>query len=59
MRLGFHGRVDTVTGSRFLLDLTETRLPVDCGLFQGLKALRKAVKQPDRRQRRRPKPTES
>jgi metallo-beta-lactamase family protein len=39
-RLSFYGAAGTVTGSRFLLDGGGTRVLVDCGLFQGLKALR-------------------
>ncbi|MGH9884704.1 MAG: MBL fold metallo-hydrolase RNA specificity domain-containing protein, partial [bacterium] len=38
--LSFLGAVGTVTGSRFLVRAGETRLLVDCGLFQGLKSLR-------------------
>jgi metallo-beta-lactamase family protein len=38
--LQFLGATGTVTGSRFLLDTPQARLLVDCGLFQGLKALR-------------------
>ncbi len=40
MRLSFHGAAGTVTGSRYLLEANDTRLQVDCGLFQGLKELR-------------------
>lgn len=40
MKLSFLGAVETVTGSRFLLDTEYSRLLVDCGLFQGLKKLR-------------------
>lgn len=40
MKLTFLGAADTVTGSRFLLETDETRLLVDCGLFQGFKKLR-------------------
>ncbi len=39
--LGFHGAARTVTGSRYLLDLDGNRTVIDCGLFQGHKALRK------------------
>ena len=35
-----HGGAGTVTGSRHLLTHGDTRLLVDCGLFQGLKNLR-------------------
>jgi len=38
--LAFLGAVGTVTGSRFLVTVAETRVLVDCGLFQGLKSLR-------------------
>jgi metallo-beta-lactamase family protein len=36
----FLGAARTVTGSKFLVDLDDHRLLVDCGLFQGLKELR-------------------
>jgi len=36
----FLGAAGTVTGSRFLLSCGETKVMVDCGLFQGLKELR-------------------
>lgn len=39
-RLSFHGGAGTVTGSKFLLETSGTRLLIDCGLFQGLKQLR-------------------
>ncbi len=38
--LSFLGAAETVTGSRFLIDTPQARVLVDCGLFQGLKALR-------------------
>jgi hypothetical protein len=38
--LRFLGATDTVTGSRFLVDTPHARVLIDCGLFQGLKALR-------------------
>jgi metallo-beta-lactamase family protein len=38
--LTFLGAARTVTGSKHLLQLGERRLLVDCGMFQGLKALR-------------------
>jgi metallo-beta-lactamase family protein len=39
--LTFLGAAGTVTGSRFLVDGAETRILVDCGLFQGLADLRR------------------
>lgn len=41
MRLTFHGAAGTVTGSRHLLEAGDQRVLVDCGLFQGLKQLRR------------------
>jgi metallo-beta-lactamase family protein len=38
--LTFFGAAGTVTGSRYLVDLGDHRVLVDCGLFQGLKELR-------------------
>lgn len=38
--LTFLGAARTVTGSKYLLELDNTRILVDCGLFQGLKDLR-------------------
>ncbi len=38
--LTFLGAARTVTGSKTLLEAGETRVLVDCGLFQGLKELR-------------------
>lgn len=35
MRLGFHGGVGEVTGSRHLLEAEGLRVLLDCGLFQG------------------------
>lgn len=40
MRLSFHGATGTVTGSRFLLEQGDTRILVDCGLYQGYRELR-------------------
>ena len=40
-RLDFLGAAGTVTGSRFLISHNGTRLLVDCGLFQGLRELRR------------------
>ncbi len=40
MKLTFLGAARTVTGSKHLLDAGGVRILVDCGMFQGLKALR-------------------
>jgi metallo-beta-lactamase family protein len=43
-RLTFHGAAETVTGSKYLLESGsesgDSRVLIDCGLFQGLKELR-------------------
>lgn len=39
-QLTFQGAARTVTGSKYLLEHGDTRVLVDCGLFQGLKELR-------------------
>ena len=39
--LTFLGGAGTVTGSKFLVDAAGTRVLVDCGLFQGLRDLRR------------------
>jgi len=36
-KLSFYGATGTVTGSRFLLEVDNQRILVDCGLFQGRK----------------------
>lgn len=38
--ISFLGAAGTVTGSKFLLSCGDTKVLVDCGLFQGLKELR-------------------
>ena len=40
MRLKFLGAAHTVTGSCYLLETQGERILVDCGLFQGSKAIR-------------------
>ncbi len=40
MRLQFLGAAQTVTGSKYLVEVGAGRILVDCGLFQGFKALR-------------------
>ena len=39
-RISFLGAAGTVTGSKYLVETDAARILVDCGLFQGLKALR-------------------
>jgi metallo-beta-lactamase family protein len=39
-QLRFLGAAGTVTGSKFLVSYEDTRILLDCGLFQGLKDLR-------------------
>jgi metallo-beta-lactamase family protein len=39
--LEFLGAAGTVTGSKFLLEIQGRRVLVDCGLYQGLKELRR------------------
>lgn len=40
MKLKFLGAAETVTGSKFLLQTTNKRILIDCGLFQGHKKYR-------------------
>jgi metallo-beta-lactamase family protein len=44
--LTFLGAARTVTGSKYLLEVNDRRVLVDCGLFQGLKELRQRNWQP-------------
>ncbi|MEQ9400380.1 MAG: MBL fold metallo-hydrolase [Longimicrobiales bacterium] len=46
MRISFLGAAGTVTGSKHLLTVGSKRVLVDCGLFQGLKALRLRNREP-------------
>jgi metallo-beta-lactamase family protein len=46
VKLSFHGAAETVTGSKYLLETSDTRVLFDCGLFQGLKELRDRNWQP-------------
>jgi len=40
LNMPVHGGLDTVTGSKYLLDAAGERVLLDCGLFQGFKQLR-------------------
>lgn len=40
VRLKFLGAVKSVTGSKFLLEIDDKRILIDCGMFQGKKELR-------------------
>ncbi|HKX35129.1 MAG TPA: MBL fold metallo-hydrolase, partial [Rhizorhapis sp.] len=40
LKLTFLGGAGTVTGSKYLLEKDGQRVLIDCGLFQGYKALR-------------------
>lgn len=40
MKLTFLGATGTVTGSKYLMEVNDKKILVDCGLFQGLKELR-------------------
>jgi metallo-beta-lactamase family protein len=44
--LSFWGGVGTVTGSKYLIENNDTRVLIDCGMFQGLKELRERNWQP-------------
>lgn len=40
LSIQFLGAASTVTGSKYLIELSEEKIMIDCGLFQGLKELR-------------------
>lgn len=40
MKINFIGGAGTVTGSKTLIETKDSRILIDCGLFQGLKSLR-------------------
>lgn len=40
IEISFHGATGTVTGSKYMLRVNDQRVLVDCGMFQGPKALR-------------------
>ena len=39
MRLTFHGAAQEVTGSMHLLEVNGQRILLDCGLYQGRRAI--------------------
>lgn len=39
-KIHFLGAAGTVTGSKFLLELPDKKILIDCGMFQGVKQLR-------------------
>lgn len=41
MKIQFLGATETVTGSKFLVETGKLQILIDCGLFQGVKELRK------------------
>ena len=40
VRVTICGAAETVTGSKYLIEVGKSKLLVDCGIFQGLKELR-------------------
>ena len=45
MKLTFLGATGTVTGSKYFLDTGSRTVPVDCGLYQGLRQLRLRIEE--------------
>jgi metallo-beta-lactamase family protein len=41
IQIHFLGAAGTVTGSKFLIEILDKKIMVDCGMFQGLKKLRR------------------
>lgn len=41
VKIAFLGATDTVTGSRFLVSSQQSKVLVDCGLFQGVKSVQR------------------
>ena len=39
--IGFYGGAETVIGSRYLVRSGDEKVLVDCGMYQGLKSLRR------------------
>lgn len=46
MNIVFLGGTETVTGSKYLVETKNTRILIDCGLYQGYKWLRKRNREP-------------